>query len=309
MNQYVLSVAAIGAYPEISISEDRYLQLETARSALRAAFVIEEKYEILIQNYIDFEKCILSEACEHMLSVRLDYEDFFSTRLKLNTCILNLLTTTKLYIDSISSEVYRCLTKKLKNEVKSDVKALFHRAYDSSMDYRFIELLRNHIQHSSIPIEGLTLSSSKTSSDIEPLIERVLEFYTYKSSLLENKRNSKTKLEELPDILDLKQSIRSYVELLSGVHANIRKLISTETSNHRAIISDAINEYKAIYPELTVGLHAINYNNRVVEAKVPILLHWDDIRLKLIKKNIELVNLKSRYVSGIATAKWHTKTN
>ena len=59
-----------------------------------------------------------------------------------------------------------------------------------------------------------------------------------------------------------------------------------------------MGEYKKIYPEEFVGLSAICFeDNTIIDCK-SILLNWDDIRLKLTRRNTELVNLRNRYVTG-----------
>jgi len=56
--KYLLRKAASGKAPEIEITAEDYAEFEKARNILSNALAIEEKYEIVIANYLDFEKQI-----------------------------------------------------------------------------------------------------------------------------------------------------------------------------------------------------------------------------------------------------------
>jgi len=95
-----------------------------------------------------------------------------------------------------------------------------------------------------------------------------------------------------------KISTRVYIESLSKVHANARKIVNKRLIEARSIIEKAISSYKEVYPEEFVGLSALCLDDKKIVEDVPLLLKWDDIRLGLIKRNSELVNLKNRHVTG-----------
>lgn len=52
--KYMLRKDVLAIVPEIEITEDEYTQLKQAHTILSNALEIEEKYEILISNYLDF---------------------------------------------------------------------------------------------------------------------------------------------------------------------------------------------------------------------------------------------------------------
>lgn len=65
----------------------------------------------------------------------------------------------------------------------------------------------------------------------------------------------------------------------------------------RRLIDAARVEYSKIHSGSLVGLAASVYDNSRIES-TPLLLDWDDIRIKLQKKNRRLINLKKRFVSS-----------
>ena len=119
-----------------------------------------------------------------------------------------------------------------------------------------------------------------------------------KEYLQEDDNFNKKVLNEIPDRVDLKMATRVYIEGISKVHCAARKLVEQSLKESRSIIDNARASYKKVYPDEFVGLQAICLEKNNVVDSVPLILDWDDIRLKLTKRNSELVNLKNRYVTG-----------
>ena len=88
--KYILRKRGLGKVPEIEISEQEYLGLEWAKLVLSEALRIEEKYEMLLQNYLAFEKLQMNFATESMVRTFGGYEEAFDIRLRLNIHLLNL---------------------------------------------------------------------------------------------------------------------------------------------------------------------------------------------------------------------------
>lgn len=148
---YKLRKMILASNIEIEISESDFLQLKTSRDCLLGALAIEEKYELLVANFIDLEKECLNITCESMLRNNDEYSDFFDIRIRLNRRVVNLLTASRLYMDHLSQHVKTCLLNETAN-----VKSLFSSEYDGCFEYRFMEALRNYVQH-----RGLAVHSSQ----------------------------------------------------------------------------------------------------------------------------------------------------
>jgi len=73
----ILKKDVIGDVPEIEITEADYVAYKAARGALLNGFAVEEKYEILISNYLEFEKEILVAAAASMVRNHIGYSDFW----------------------------------------------------------------------------------------------------------------------------------------------------------------------------------------------------------------------------------------
>ena len=70
--KYLLCKVVLGNVPEIEITAEEYAEFEKARNILSSAFAIEENYEILITNYLDFEKQIFDTSTGFMVREYLD---------------------------------------------------------------------------------------------------------------------------------------------------------------------------------------------------------------------------------------------
>ena len=169
------------------------------------------------------------------------------------------------------------------------VKALTAAQYDSNVDYRFMEQLRNYVQHAGMPIHVVTTGGSWIGEGNDQRREHSLQYHASKQRLLANGRFKRRRvLDELPDEIDLKLTTRGYMDSLSVIHTSAREMIASEASHARAHIQSAIDDYGAVHPDRFAGLHAICLDGDTQIEKVPILLDWDDVRLELEKRNRRL---------------------
>lgn len=95
MEEYYLSVAAIGKFEKLPISQSDYHKIIEAKITLQCATSLERKYEIIIRNYHDFEKALLNVTLGKMLSRPFAYKDASERMLEMNTRIMNLLSSSR----------------------------------------------------------------------------------------------------------------------------------------------------------------------------------------------------------------------
>lgn len=294
--KYILRILALGKYPEIDLDKENFESIKRAKAALSDGLAMEANYEILISNYLDFETEILKQAAQLMIRYPLDYDDFFTSRIGFNRKLINLLTAARLYVDQLSSHVGGIIVGN--TNIKDHIKNLFSEEYDKSLEYRFMEALRNHVQHRGLPVHWTQFKGSSDESGEDRKLVYSMELASQKAYLQEDSEFKKNVLEELPDKVDLKASTRIYIEGISKVHVAFRKIVDGPLREARLVIEKAIKSYQKVHPDKFVGLHALCLEHEKIVEDVPLLLDWDDIRLKLAKRNSELVNLRNRHVSG-----------
>lgn len=294
--RYSLRKVALGNIPEIDITAEEYSRYEKARKILSNALAIEEKYEIVVSNYLDFEKQILDTTTSYMVREHLDYSDFFDVRLGFNIRLVNLLTAVRLYVDQLSQNVRDCIPSDPNAE--NVVKTMFSKEYDENKEYRFMEALRNYVQHRGIPVHRTQQGRRWTRSKSDGFLEYSMELASHLSRLEEDSKFKKSVLAELDEKIDLKIGVRCYLESISNVHESARNLISESVTSARELIEEAHRQYTSVYNGSLVGLSACACTDEGQISSIPLLLDWDDVRLKLQKRNRKLTNLRKRYVTG-----------
>ena len=292
--EYFLKIKALGQFPKLEIDETKFLELKSAKSILSNALDIEEKYEILISNYFELEKEVINLSVVNMVRGLTGYEDFFEIMLALNIRLVNLLSSARLYTDQIVSHTPKCLPNI--NNIKELTEKYLNEEYDNFFDYRFMEALRNYVQHRGIPVHKISPRKKWTESK-EDFLEYSLYFSASKSRLIEDFKFKAAILKEMPDEIDLGLTTRGYIQSMSNVHDKIRQLIAENVIRARNTIESAISDYK-IQHELTLCLSAFSAIQGDVIEDFSIFLDWDDIRIRLERKNEKLINLRKRYVSG-----------
>lgn len=296
--EYFLRLGTLGACPTLNIDSERFSLLKSSRHILSEALAIKEEYEMVISNYIDLEKESISVSISHMTRNYRGYVDSFDVRLALNRRFMNLLTSVRLYTDKLASHCVACLPKE--NGVEERVNLLFSTAYDKSFDYRFMDALRNYIQHYGTAVHRVMFGGRWTSLDDKGLLEFSSSFTAEKRFIASDGHFKKQVLDEMPDKVDLISASRGYIEALSSIHINARQMISKSVNGARASIQVAIDDYKSAYKKDFVGLTAYMFDGDSKRDEVLVFLNWDDIRLELEKRNLQLLNLKKRYATGRA---------
>lgn len=294
--KYILRIHALGEFPEIDLDVNEFEEVKRSRETLANGLAIEEKYEIFVSNYLEFEKELLEFAALSMVRNPYDYEDFFRVRTEFNRRIVNILTAARLYVDQLLQHVKVILPDKF--NVEEEIKNLFSKEYEECFEYRFMEALRNYVQHRGIPVHWTQFNHSRRDSEEEPRFMVSMEVGSSKDRL-QDPKFKKEVFNETPAQIDLKMATRKYVESISRVHSNARKLIEQSVEKARAVIENARASYQKVYTESLTGLCAICRNeNDELDDTIPLLLDWDDIRVRLITRNSELVNLSKQYVSS-----------
>lgn len=280
---------------EVEISQNQFEELKQARSILLLAQTIEEIYEIVISNYVELEKDLLSKSIEFIVRQHFMYSDSFEDRALVNRRLINILTSTKLYTDHISKREFNSF-----NPEKITIKEILSKEYDDNKYYRFMEIIRNHVQHEGLAVH-LTQYNSKRIGEVgSSQLQYTFDFSSKRSRLIENKRLKRRVLDEFEEEIDLKFALRKYIEGISRIHMAIREIISDSVGQSRSIIENAQHLYKQHYSDFTEYIHACitNTENGQIIESIPLLLNWDDVRLKLLERNKILSNLSRMYASG-----------
>lgn len=294
--KYMLRIDALGRFPEIDLAPEHFSELRSARRVLGAAFEMEELYDVLISTYRKLEELLVTTSVAHMIEDRYQHHEFYFGRLNFNVAIVALLTSARLYIDRIGSSTQRATPNS--PMVADAVSAIRSKHYDSSPSYRFLEAFRNHVQHAGLPVGLTTFGSMRTKESAYQLMEHSVGLFIRKSALLKNEKFKAVAVVDLPEKINIVESVRAYIEALSAVHTQCRVMVADAVSLSRGLIQKAIEQYRLLQAGSQVGLAAMAMEAEKVIEKVPLLLDWDDVRIHVQEKNPELKGLTKRYVSS-----------
>jgi len=194
-------------------------------------------------------------ANDYMVRNTTDYGGFFDIRLAFNRRIVNLLTSTKLYIDQIQQHVKACIYND--SNIETKVKGYFSTEYDDKFEYRFMEALRNYVQHRGLAVHSTSMGGKLIPYEERDGIEFITSLYTHKSEVESDKAFKKKVSQEMPEKVNLMYAARVYVGSISKAHSDIRKLLKKESEKSRNLILNTIDGYEKINNGKAVGLYAI----------------------------------------------------
>jgi hypothetical protein len=291
----------IGSAAEVPITEAEYGTIKASRSALLEALFLEEKFDLVVQNYLELERDLLGTTVEDILTGNTDWAWFQAKRGLLNRRLLNLLSATRGYIDH-----YRHAVHALQGNNSDPAKASIARLsqhYDSSLGYRVLEALRNYSQHRGFPVHALELGSNRIDSEVRNRFKFGISIFTKTSYLREDrmfKASVLNELEQLGGRVDIKPLVRDYVGALAECHESLRKEVSSEISQWEETISDSICRYQsALFPESSLkGLAAVIVDGHNRTDAIPIFSEFIEYRRHLAAKNTGFKRLGVLYVSG-----------
>ena len=278
--RYWLYRRDIGPQNKIQIGEERYSALAAARSTLVDAGAFEQKYELLLGNYLAFESW--ASSCSMRTAVEFDHSYDGAARIisEANRHIMNFLSSSRAYIDQIQQD-FRHLPFPIPFGDQAKVRLAL--AYDGSKEYRFLEALRNFVQHRSLPVHMIT--PDVRSRDPGTWSESVV--FTCLRENIEALGGFKTTvLEETEPKVDLRSAVRQFMMALSQAHIDLRRVVAPDIDVARALFAAAIEDFKSLNSDGATGLATFREpENGEPVGVVTVLLDWDDVRINLAKKN------------------------
>jgi hypothetical protein len=230
----------------VDIDPKRFEAVESAKNTCLLALGLEEKFQLVVDNYIEWETELLKQAQVYMFRQPNKFEAM-EHRVLVARRLTNVLTGFRLYVDQtdyLISKVFGGSSEELKT-----IKKFKSNLYDSHFGYRFLEALRNHVQHCDLPIETLTYNSKLVDREKAPQVQFSVLPIASLESLAENEDFKKSILKELEagqDKIDLRPHVREYVSCLIGLHRELEKIFSPKFEEARNYYQESIREYSIL---------------------------------------------------------------
>jgi hypothetical protein len=253
---YILTRFVFEETCRVDLTEQEFTAAKRAHRRTVTAMLIEDKFNILIENYAEIERELLSNGLDYMLFNDLDWSSSVEQLHTLNRLVINLLSTSRLYLDHVPHQLNEFFGSASVEAGK--FQDATHTEYDGSFSYRMLEELRNYSQHRGLPIHGLGHRSRWNEERTE------LRHFTLPSldprKLEEDDRLKPAVLAELKllgDSFDLRIAIREYVSSIRRIHGLVREMLAPEIASETSVLNGLVRRFKEeCDTENTLGLMA-----------------------------------------------------
>lgn len=306
--KHIIKSTSLDGVKHTEIGKADYLSIIKAKESLLEALEIEEKLNIVLDNYKELEKFIAEITLENKLLQLKDWDNSMSKKQKLARVFSNYLSSTRLYLDHLMGHISRVYGKN--SEEFKDVKLQTNIHYDESFSYRLLDALRNNMQHSSLPITfANVLKSSSSGEEVLSIVTPVLLVSDI------GKKFKKTVLTEIEAIdlsdsknrFDLKTHIREYLGRITEINQYVRDLMESDIKEWKCSILNIIKASEKLHSKKSkVHVYLIKENDSgsVVESN-DIFNKFIELREYYVHKNLVLHNFGNRYITTIAERKVH----
>lgn len=249
--QRYLTLSSTGCDPRVDVSEAEFEQIKLAVKGLISALRIEEKYNLLRENYAEFEKEMLDLTLSQCLFGDHDWLSDMRDLDAANRRLVNFLTTARLYEDQVQRELGKSYVNGA--SLARDFEAMMEDEAGSSFSFQLMRELRNHAQHRELPLQRIgyvTFGYPEYSSVGGRLSSRQKRHIRTADiaprNLSDDKRTTKAFRQRLADMkldeyVDIRPFIREYMQALTRIHINLRARLEEDIEPWARLIIDCID--------------------------------------------------------------------
>jgi hypothetical protein len=286
----------------LEIAADEYEAIKAARHGLLRILDVEEKYDILLANYLELERDLLGIALRNTVSRDWSWEAFVEDLQLSNRRIANFLAAARMYLDHASHDLA------ILYGAESDVLTAFRdeasKQYDARLGYRAMEALRNFALHRALPIK--IFGYPNDSIEVEGAQTRRLRFgataYLSTASLEEEGGLKPTILAELKQLgakIDVMPLVREYVAGLSEAHERLRTLTDADVMKWEGAMKAVQIKVGKLAPDFGEIAAVISSQPRFGAAdEIHVMSQPLRRRYRLRRKNEHVGNLTDRFVTS-----------
>lgn len=297
---YELGRMVLGSSDYMEISSQHFEEIERAKKCLIEALYIEEKFNLVVDNYLEFEIDLLEGAARNMVRFTPNYAEFQLDRSRINRRLINLLSTCKSYTDQSSFHLTNMFGKRSEvlNAFKQDLKT------ETGPGFRVMSEVRNFAQHRGYPIHSVYCSAKWTGMENTAKLPFSMVPLIDVRGIQEDTRLDKQVRKELKskgENVDVRPLIRDYLAALGSIHERMRCRLKPHINEWEMIILGAIERFRAHcgQEKSVVGLAALakNVDGKLCQ-EVPLFTKFIEYRKGLETQTLGLSTLARRYVTS-----------
>lgn len=234
--------------PKVSIDEKRYRAITDAHEGLLERLQIEEIYDIVVLNHLDFEKALLAVALDDMAGRGNDISAMEMDRRQANRAIANLLATGHLFIEVLKGSFTRLFGRD-SNELTA-IEAAVKAQEATRFGFRAMCCVRHYSQHRGLPVHGAEYSDEWTGSpqELDSTLQHRFSVSISPKTVAKDTRFDRDVLKELEARADTRGRVvllpllREYVEALSHLNEAARAVSKESEELWISTIADALAE-------------------------------------------------------------------
>jgi hypothetical protein len=312
--RYTLKRRVIGAPEVIEISEDEFNQWKSAQKNLLIVLNIEVTFDLLLENYAEFERDCL--GLSHRFLLFRQHGEALGPKREINRRMANLLSSARLYVEQVPQDLDAIYSpgkrpaKRLKQVDSKPAKAFTHSCnrQRASFAYCAMHALRNYAQHWGIPVHEVIHRHTPERTDSGVLRRVGLHLFVDVDRLVLDPLFDPGVLKKLKcqadryGCVELTPWVPKYMEKLCTMHESLRGRLSADVALWDQTIISALERARGVIGEDLSGLAVVaegegeDVDYLDVES-ANIFREPIDWRKQLQAKNRDFSNLATRYVT------------
>jgi hypothetical protein len=246
----------------LEISADRYQALAAAMNGVTSALDVEEKFNLVLENFEEFEGELLKGALAHSLFQHGDWSSTMTELHRLNRRLVNLLATCRLYVDQVPHNLSQDFAEDA--SLYAAFEASKSREFDAKLGYRIMDALRNYMQHRSLPVHVLLHQSAWRDLPAGRMREHTVTPQTEPQAIREDgkfKAATLAELEALGNRVNMTPRARQYVAGLGAVHKDLRAGMAPLVAKWDEIIAQSGTDFLTGGGSDLTGLAAVRVSD------------------------------------------------
>lgn len=241
--KYFIGCIGVPLSSRKEIDFSTYNQIISAYELIKLLNSVEERYDVVIKNYCEYEKMVCSITIDSMVFYGSSILDMLTAKREVIRLLNNLLSSCRLYLDQNDKNI-----EQIKPDFSKVLKKKKSAIFDDNISYRLLEYLRNSMQHCTMPISLLFrrdfLSLKKNDKVLETIIVEL-----DKDILIDQDAKHLKKVQKDIDTfkssgIPLKDNIRSYIECMAKILEFIREETMEEYNSSVKCMEDIFNTYQ-----------------------------------------------------------------
>lgn len=226
---------ALGHSNLIDLKSSEFEKIKHSKELLTLFAKFTENYRIILDAYERVEDAVHQVCISNLLHGFGGYSESLQRRIHLNSALIGYLASARYFLDSSDKILPKLITER---EIAEFI-AFRSSIYDDSKEYRFIEALRNYVQHRDLPIDNLKHHNFLEDTDNREESDLVtsISLLSSREKLRLDKKFKKAALEGMPEYIDIIHCLRAHMAGIWSMHDRIIK-------SHGSIASTARTESK-----------------------------------------------------------------